>query len=104
MQVCTLLQTDNHANTPTLVFTGRMPFMPPNQQRQSTEWGQNVLKTFEMAIRRNSGGLHERNWRQFSVSGIIFTYVHKIILTGPLTECGDCPHCPPMEPPVTAWN
>ena len=27
MQVCTLLQTDNHAT----------PFLPPNQQRQSTE-------------------------------------------------------------------
>jgi len=28
MQVCTLLQTDN---------LGRMPFLLPNQQRQSTE-------------------------------------------------------------------
>ena len=38
MQVCILLQTDNHASTPTLkFFTGRMPFLPPNQQRQSTE-------------------------------------------------------------------
>jgi len=37
MQVCTLLQTDNHASTPPLSFTGRMPFLPPNQQRQSTE-------------------------------------------------------------------
>ena len=38
MQVCTLLQTDNHAGTPPLsFFTGRMPFLPPNQQRQSTE-------------------------------------------------------------------
>jgi len=38
MQVCTLLQTDNHASTPLLsFFTGRMPFLPPNQQRQSTE-------------------------------------------------------------------
>jgi len=36
-QVCTLLQTDNHASTHQLVFTGRMPFLPPNQQRQSTE-------------------------------------------------------------------
>jgi len=31
-------QTDNHASTPPLKFsTGRMPFLPPNQQRQSTE-------------------------------------------------------------------
>jgi len=38
MQVCTLLQTDNHANTsPLSFFTGRMPFLQPNQQRQSTE-------------------------------------------------------------------
>ena len=37
MQVCTSLQTGNHASTPTLIFTGRMPFLPPNQQRQSIE-------------------------------------------------------------------
>jgi len=38
MQVCTSLQTDYHASTPTLkFFTGRMPFLPPNQQRRSTE-------------------------------------------------------------------
>ena len=38
MQVCPSLQTDNHANTsPLRFYTGRMPFLPPNQQRQSTE-------------------------------------------------------------------
>ena len=38
VQVCTSLQTDNHASTPPLsVFTGRMPFLPRNQQHQSTE-------------------------------------------------------------------
>ena len=38
MQVCTSLQTDNQTSTPPLsVFTGRMPFLPPNQQCQSTE-------------------------------------------------------------------
>jgi len=37
VQVCTLLQTDNHTSTPPLSFTGRMPFLPPKQQRQSTE-------------------------------------------------------------------
>jgi len=36
MQVCTLLQTDNHASTPiTQFFSGLMPFLTPNQQRQS---------------------------------------------------------------------
>jgi len=38
MQVGISLQTENHASTPPLkFFTGRMPFLPPNQQRQSTE-------------------------------------------------------------------
>ena len=37
MQVCTSLQTDNHASTSPLSFTDRMPFLPPNQQRQGTE-------------------------------------------------------------------
>jgi len=35
MQVRTSLQADNH--TSTLFYTGRMSFLPPNQQRQSTE-------------------------------------------------------------------
>jgi len=38
MQVYTSLQSDNHTSTPPLsFFTDRMPFLPPNQQRQSTE-------------------------------------------------------------------
>jgi len=38
MQVCTSLQTNNHASTsPLSFFTGWMPFLSPNQQRQSTE-------------------------------------------------------------------
>jgi len=38
MQVCTSLRTENHASTPPLsFFTGRMPFLPPNQQHHSTE-------------------------------------------------------------------
>ena len=32
MQVCTLLQTDNHTSTTShSFFKGRMPFLPPNQ-------------------------------------------------------------------------
>jgi len=43
MQVCTSLQKDNRSRQTTMpaphhsVFTGRMPFLPPNQQRESTE-------------------------------------------------------------------
>ena len=53
MQVCTLLQTDNHASTPPLsFFTGRMPFLPPNQQCQSTEGTFNFLIMY--AIRQKA--------------------------------------------------
>jgi len=46
IQICTSLQTDNYASTsPSFkFFTGRMPFLPPNQQRQSTEGIANVNK------------------------------------------------------------
>jgi len=38
MQVCTSLQTDNHTSNPRLSFLqAGLPFLPPNQQRQSTE-------------------------------------------------------------------
>jgi len=38
MHVCTSLQTDKPRQHPTTQsFTGRMPFLPPNQQRESTE-------------------------------------------------------------------
>jgi len=38
MQVCTSLEIENHAITsPLSFFTGRMPFLLPNQQHQSTE-------------------------------------------------------------------
>jgi len=37
MQICTSPKTNNHAGTPPLnFFTGWMPFLPPNQQHQST--------------------------------------------------------------------
>jgi len=45
MQVCTLLQIDNHTSTsPLSFFTGRMPFLPPSQQHQSTEGNPNNSK------------------------------------------------------------
>jgi len=48
MQVCILPQTDNHASTPPLsFFTGQMPFLTPNQQRQSTE---DYLLTYILSV------------------------------------------------------
>jgi len=37
MQICTLTQTRLHLHPTTQLFTGWMPFLPPNQQHQSTE-------------------------------------------------------------------
>jgi len=37
MQVCTSSQITTPTSHHSKFFTGRMPFMPPNQQRQSTE-------------------------------------------------------------------
>jgi len=44
--ICTSLQTDNHASTPSLniIFTGRELFLMPNKQRQSTEGTSSRLK------------------------------------------------------------
>jgi len=41
MQICISPQTDDHPTTQ--FFTGRMPFLPPNEQLQSTE-GKRRLK------------------------------------------------------------
>jgi len=47
MQVCTSLQTDSWSrqHPSTQFYTGRMPFLPPNQQCQSTEANDNILYT-----------------------------------------------------------
>ena len=67
MQVCTSLQTDNHASTsPLSFFTGRMPFLPSNQQCQSTE-GQ---KRHKDTIRQNK---HRKMTNKFGLEkGLIF--------------------------------
>jgi len=53
MQVCTSIQTDNHASTsPLSFFTGRMPFLPTNQQRQSTE---GIIQLDEIIIKCTPG-------------------------------------------------
>jgi len=49
--ICTSLHADNHASTSPIqsFLTGRMPFLLPNQQRQSTE-GQQLI-TMQFLIR-----------------------------------------------------
>ena len=54
MQVFTSLQTDNHTSTPPLsFFKGRMPFLPPNQQRQSTEGNQSIIQSITQTYTQN---------------------------------------------------
>jgi len=50
MQVCTSLQTDNHTSTHHSVFIGRMPFLPHNQQHQSTEGITTTQYTVEISL------------------------------------------------------
>jgi len=64
--VCTSLQTDNHASTPPLsFFTGRVPFLPPNQQCQSTMCHHTLLKTGKMTC-FHIKSKHNQNQRQAS--------------------------------------
>jgi len=47
------LAPDTHAITPPVFFTCRMPFLPPNQQLQSTE-GFDLQKEDECKISNNN--------------------------------------------------
>jgi len=43
MQICTSLQADYYASTPSLsIFTDQFPILPLNEERQSTEGELNV--------------------------------------------------------------
>ena len=86
MQVCTSFQTDNHASTPTF-FTGLMRFLPPNQQRQSTEGNQlNIIHystiTFSLLISQITPGWAVLSNENFIVHGtitFIFTFSHQAL-------------------------
>jgi len=60
MQICTSLQTYNHASTPPLkFFTGWMPFLLPNQQHQSIEGTNNSSKALIISNYDYNGGITE---------------------------------------------
>jgi len=52
-------------------FTGRMPFLPPNQQRQSTE----VVDSASLDLSKSTPVLIHRNWTDFSPS-ILTLHTH----------------------------
>jgi len=52
--ICTSLQTDDHASTSSLIFTGRMLVLTPNQQYQSTEGtadGKRIHRTAHIKVK-----------------------------------------------------
>jgi len=69
VQVCTSLQTDNHVAPHHSVFTGRMPFLPPNQQRQSIEGKRTpFLSVFPLKTNPNSINKHAHDALRQSIS------------------------------------
>jgi len=60
MQICTTPHADNHASTrPLIFFTGRMPFLPLSQQRQSNQSinvGHSSYCMLLVAVARSSSG------------------------------------------------
>ena len=54
LQVYTTLQSDNHASTPPLrFFTGRMPFLPPNQQHKALKASKALKAIFIHSVEFN---------------------------------------------------
>jgi len=64
-----LWQPDGHPSQLLLsfCFTGWMPFMPPNQQRQSTE-NLKYFKTRMWAIAQSDGRPAEYGWRPLFIA------------------------------------
>ena len=82
MQVCTALQTDNHASTPPLkFFTGRMPFLPPNQQCQSTEGKIQPSETWCNFVKIDLCILVSIQPSETRINKSIITKLHRIVLT-----------------------
>jgi len=81
MQLCTSLQTDNHASTPPLsFFTGRMPFLPPNQ---------GLLLQLEGYSRPTYNKLVHSATMHFTVVGVIHKLTVDVDNTCTSTTCCD---------------
>ena len=83
MQVCTSLQTDNHASTPPLKFFYRPDALPAAQPTASKHWRQ-LLTTLKMTL----SGTHCVAWRHrliFSISMIFVCVLY--------TAKFQCAHC-----------
>jgi len=107
MQVCTSLQTDNHASTrPLSFFTGRMPFLPPNQRRQSTEG------TYRTLIGKKPVLEVEPTWGSWTVknpmASSLFTESPRLMTTASLFMVENCKNVifetPCISSKYTAWQ
>ena len=106
VQVCTLLQTDNHTSTSLLkLFAGRMPFLPPNQQCQSTEGIALMLQWRKVKLGRFWNGwlsLHvfiRRRWRIY-----IRSRCGKVLRTWSCFSRPLYPSRVPAVPPLSIWK
>ena len=82
--ICTSLQTDNHASTSPLSFsTGRIPFLPPDQQQSTLPY----YNCFTAIIQADTQSVHgfsvdQRPWARVSkMTPVLDTRVH-----GPLAR------------------
>jgi len=92
MQVCTLLQTDSHTSTHhSCFFTGRMPFLPPNQQRQSTE-GNYILRSIKTQ-KKTKDELHAQNMSILHLSPYFYCSVLYSVRIWMLVLISHTAHC-----------
>ena len=88
MQIFPSPQTDNHASTPSLsFFTGWMSFLPPNQQRQSTE-GKECLSNYLFCVKY--GTVYGCLWHLslFESSFVINSLSRPVMLRADWILCG----------------
>jgi len=94
MQVCNSLQTDNHASTPPLTFfTDWMPFLPPNQQCQSSKLVSSKLVTY-VTVKvqlRKSVAVYVKYWLYFTgPTNIILLSESDFKITRNYKDCNAC--------------
>ena len=91
-------QTDNHTSTPPLkFFTGRMPFLPPNQQRQSTEGKYKYKYTKDnlnvnMNMQMEKKHVHTTVIQTIVQIWLVYIYSKFKVYMGASSEC-TCMHC-----------
>ena len=77
---CAKLQSSrHHQQTNTQLFTGRMPFLSPNQQCQSTEG-----KTSKRRHNKNAPTLASCSFAKHRLTSTIFVKLHQLIFVKPI--------------------